>query len=314
LRANRYTGHKMGNWIIRWNFDKPTYALGEQPIVSFWLENTGDTYLYLSNLELNFDFGTYDFENIGGMVSQRENKFLGNVSLPLPINVVGRKIFTFRYFMQEYINDNWIALGSYQSDKQYFISVYPSPFYRVFVFRGLGIEDRAIGDPVAEMLREWGFETVTVGIEVKVPDEQIAMAVKGEVKRADGAIAIVTPRFTDAETGLRVTSEWCHNEIGISFGIDKPLLILKDRRVALGGLPSYLPPSYPSIEFDPYNLDELRTGLSTVMPGFREWIETGRKQIFLESLKKIVVGGLAVSGAIAIVSGIIGALSGRSKR
>ena len=304
----------MGNWIIRWNFNKPMYTLGEQPLASFWLENTGNTYLYLSNVELDFEFGAYNLETISGMISPRENKFLGNVSLPLPINVVGRKIFTFKYFMQEHISDNWIDLGFYQSDKQYFISVYPSPFYRVFVFRGLGIEDRTIGDPVAEMIREWGFETVTVGIEVKVPDEQLAMTVKEEVKRADGAIAIVTPRFTDAETGLRVTSEWCHNEIGISFGIDKPLLILKDRRVALGGLPSYLPPSYPSIEFDSYNLDELRIGLSTVMSGFREWVETERKQNFFESLKKVVVGGLVVAGTIAIVSGIIGALSGTSKK
>jgi len=306
----------MGSWIIRWNFDKPTYALGEQPLVSFWLENTGDTYLYLSNLELNFDFGTYNLENIGGMVSQRENKFLGNVSLALPINVVGRKIFTFRYFMQEYSNDNWIDLGSYQSDKQYFLSVYPTPFYKVFVSRGLTLEDRAIGDSIAELIREWGFETVTVGIEVKVPEEQVPIQTREEIRRIDGAIAIATPRFVDALTGLWRTFEWCHNEIGIAFGIDKPLLILKDRRVALGGLPSYLTTYNQalSVEFDPYNLEEVRAGLSTVMPGFREWIETGRKQKFFESLGKVAVGGLAVAGAIAIISGIIGALSGRSKK
>lgn len=306
----------MGNWIIRWNFNKPTYTLGDQPLVSFWLENTGNTYLYLSNLKLNFDFGTYNLENIGGMVPLRENKFLGNISLSLPINIVGRKLFTFSYLMQEYINDNWIDLGFYQSDKQYFISVYPTPFYKVFVLRGLIAEDRAIGDSIAELIREWGFETITVGIEVKVPEEQVPMRIKEEIKKADGAIAIATPRFMDALTGLWRTFEWCHNEIGIAFGIDKPLLILKDRRVTLGGLPSYLI-TYDqalSVEFDPYSLDEVRTGLSTVMPGFREWIETGRKQIFFESLKKVVVGGLAVAGAIAIVSGIIGALSGTSKK
>jgi hypothetical protein len=38
------------------------------------------------------------------------------------------------------------------------------PLHRVFLSRGLLIEDRAIGDPIAEMIREWGFETVTVGI------------------------------------------------------------------------------------------------------------------------------------------------------
>jgi len=306
----------MGNWIIRWNFDKPTYAPGEQPLVSFWLENTGDTHLYLSNLDLNFDFGAYNLENISGMISPREDKFLGNISLSLPIHVVGRKIFTFSYFMQEYINDNWIDPGFYQSDKQYFISVYPTPFYKVFVSRGLTTEDRAAGDSIAELIREWGFETVTIGIEVKVPEEQVPMQTKEEIKKADGAIAIATPRFRDAETGLWKPFEWCHNETGIAFGIDKPLLILKDRRVALGGLPAYLATYNQalSIEFDPYNPEDVRTGLPTVMPGFREWIETERKQNFLESLKKVAVGGLAVTGAIAIISGIMGALSGTSKK
>jgi len=40
----------------------------------------------------------------------------------------------------------------------------------------------------------------------------------------------------------------------------------------MGGLPSYLETlkQAPVIEFNPYNLDELRAKLSSVMPGFRE--------------------------------------------
>lgn len=306
----------MGNWIIRWAFNKPTYVLREQPLVSFWLENTGDTHLYLSNLELNFDFGTYNLETISGAISPRESKSLGNVSLSLPTNIIGRIIFSLRYLIHEYINGNWVNLGLHQSDRQYFISIYPTPLYRVFVSRGLTTEDRAIGNPIAEMIREWGFETVTVGIEVIVPEEQVPVQTREEIRRADGAIAIATPRFRDAETGLWKPFEWCHDETGIAFGIDKPLLILKDNRVVLGGLPSYLVTYNQalSIEFDPYNPEDVRTGLPTVMPGFREWIETERKQNFLESLKKVAVGGLAVAGAIAIISGIMGALSGTSKK
>jgi len=172
------------------------------------------------------------------------------------------------------------------------------------------LEDRAIGDRIAEMIREWGFETVTIGIEVKVPEEQVPVRVKEEIKKSDAVVAIATPRFLDALTELWRTLEWCHNEVGIAFGIDKPLLILKDKGVSLGGLPSYLAElkQTPLIEFDPYNLDELRVGLSTKMPGFRDRIETKRRQEF-DSLKK----GLAVTG-IAIGSGIIGYLLGSSKR
>jgi len=306
----------MGNWIIRWNFDKASYSPGETALVNFWMENTGENPLYLSDLELIFDFGTYSLESISGMILPRENKFLGNVRLPFPKNVVGRKIYMLRYRMYEYINNVWIDLGYYISEKQYFVSVYPRPFYKVFVSRGLSREDRMIGDPIAEMIREWGFETVTVGIEVKIPEEQVPIRVREEIKNSDAVIAIATPRYQDALTGLWRTLEWLHAEVGIAFGIDKPLLILKDKRVSLGGLPSYLTElkQVPVIEFDPYNLDEVKLNLSRIMPAFREWIETKRRREFFEILGKIVVGGLAVLGAITIISGIVGALSGSSKK
>jgi len=306
----------MANWIIRWNFNKASYSPGEAALVSFWMENTGENPLYLSNLELIFDFGTYNLESISGMVLPRENKFLGNVNLSFPKNVVGRKIYTLRYHMYEYISNSWIDLGSYISEKQYFISVYPRPFYKVFVSRSLSREDRMIGDPIVEMIREWGFETVTVGIEVKVPEEQVPVKVKEEIKDSDAVIAIATPRYRDALTGLWRTLEWLHAEVGIAFGIDKPLLILKDKRISLGGLPSYLTglKQIAVIEFDPYNLDEVKLRLSSLMPAFREWIETKRRREFFEALGKIVLVGLATYGAITIISGIAGALSGSSKK
>jgi hypothetical protein len=306
----------MGSWFIRWNFNKANYSPGEGGLVSFWLENTGENPLYLSDLKLEFDFGTYNLESISGMILPRENKFLGNVWFSFPKNVVGRKIYTLKYHMHEYINNNWIDLGSYSSEKQYFISVYPTPFYKVFISRGLSTEDRAIGDPIAEMIREWGFETVTVGIEVKVPEEEAPIKVREEIKNSEAVIAIATPRYLDALTGLWRTLEWLHAEVGIAFGIDKPLLILKDKRVSLGGLPSYLAKlkQVPVIEFNPYNLDEVKIGFSSIMPAFREWIETKRRQEFFETLGKIIVGGLAALGLITVISGITGALLGSSKK
>jgi len=306
----------MGSWIIRWKFNKSSYSPGESPLVSFWLENTGKTYLYLTELKLNFDFGTYTLENISGMIRPRENKPLGNVCLLLPENVIGKKIFTIEYHIYEYINNNWVDLGYYKSDKQYFISVYPKPFYRVFVSRGLSIEDRAIGDSIVEMIKEWGFETITVGIEVKVPEEQVPQKVREEIRRADALIAIATPRYRDALTGLWRTLEWLHSEVGIAFGINKPLLILKDKSISLGGLSSYLASmkQVPIIEFNPYNLDELRTWFSIIMPGFREWIETKRRQEFFDALGRTIIEGLAVVGGIAILSGTMGTLGGTSKR
>ncbi|MCL0091801.1 hypothetical protein M1N59_00860 [Dehalococcoidales bacterium] len=302
----------MGSWIIRWNFDKDSYRPGEAASVSFWLENSGDTPLFLSELKLEFDFGIYDLASTGGMISPRTNGFLGSVRLSLPAKVVGRKIFSVRYHMHEYTHSNWIDLGFYQSERRYFISIYPMPFYRVFISRGLHLEDRIIGDPLVEAIREWGFETITVGVEVVVSEDQVASTVREEIKRADAVIAIATPRFLDALTGLWRVLEWHHDEVGIAFGLDKPLLILRDKRVSLGGLPSYLALAQlaPLVEFDPYNLDELKTKLSSIMPGFREWVETKRRQAFFEGLGKL----LAVIAGIVVVSGIVGALTGSSKQ
>jgi len=306
----------LGNWTIRWNFNKATYSPGENAYLSLWLENTGDTHLYLSDFKLNFDFGTYELETISGMIPPGNCKFLGNTSLQLPKNLVGRRIFTLDYHIHEYISGAWVDLGSYTSDKQYFISIYPTPLYKVFVSRGLLLEDRAMGDPIAEMIREWGFQTVTVGIEVQVPEALVPTRVKEEIKSSDAVIAIATPRFMDALTGLWKTLEWLHGEVGIGFGIDKPLLILKDRRVSLAGLPSYLAELKlaPVIEFDEYDMEKLRRDLSTVMPGFRGWTETRRKQEFWNSLRNLIIGGLAVVGLISIISGFMGSHSGTSKK
>ena len=120
----------------------------------------------------------------------------------------------------------------------------------------------------------------------------------------------------DALTGLWRTLEWVHGEVGIAFGLNKPLLILKDKNVSVDGLPSYLSKfeQVPLIDFDAYNLDELRIGLSAIMPGFRDWIENKRRQEFFNALGKIVVGGLAVIGGVAIVSGSIGSITDSSKK
>lgn len=306
----------MGSWVLRWNFDRESYRPKDSPIASFWLENKGDTELYLSDLNLKFDFGSYDLKSISGIVPPKSEHYLGNVRLSLPKNAVGRNIFTLNYRIYEYSAKDWIDQGYYRSDGKYFLSVYPQPFYKVFISRGLSTEDRTIGDPIAEMVREWGFETVTVGIEEEADDEKVAEKAKKEIRYADGLIAIATPRIKDALTGLWKAMEWLHGEVGIAFGEDRPLLILKDERVSLGGLPSYLAKyeETPTIEFSRYNLDELRKALPTVMPGFREWIENKRRQEFVEGLRKIITLGLAAVGGATIVSGVIGILTDTSKK
>lgn len=306
----------MSNWILRWNYDKATYSPSESALINFWLENTGYNDLYLSELEIQFDFGLYKLDRIVGKVSPRENKPLGNVRILLPNNIVGKKLFSLQYHIWEYSDDSWIDLGVRTSEKRYFVSIYPSPLYNVFVSRGIRTEDKAIGDPIVEMIKEWGFKTTTVGIEVQSSNGQVPIVVREEIKKADALIAIATPRYLDSITDLWKTLEWLHAEVGIGFGLDKPLLILKDNSVNLSGLPSYLVDFNAAsvIEYEPSNVDIVRSHFSTIMPGFREWVENKRNQEFKEGLGRLLVGGLAVVGGFAIVSGIVGYLTDTSKK
>jgi hypothetical protein len=142
------------------------------------------------------------------------------------------------------------------------------------------------------MIEEWGFETKTVGIEVNVPDTYVPTGIRQEILAANAVIAILMPRILNSITNLWKTLEWAHDEIGITYGVDKPLLILKDSRVEPGGLPSLLMQRGQTLflEYDPDNLNQLRCQLALLMPGFRQWIENQSSQMFLSTLGKIAVG------------------------
>ena len=212
----------MGNWIISWAFNKPTYTPGETASVNFWLENTGEADLYLSDIEMQFDFGYYYLESVHGVVPPQSNTLMGRMNLVLPTDVVGQKVFTLKYRIHEYINGDWVDLGFHSAPSGFWVGIYPSPPYITFLSRGLRVEDRVIGDPVAEMIKEWGFNTVTIGIEVYAPEHEVDIKVREYIQTSDALIAIATPRFLDALSGLWRTLEWCHAELGIAFGIDKP--------------------------------------------------------------------------------------------
>ena len=73
-------------------------------------------------------------------------------------------------------------------------------------------------------------------------------SIRGGVLNSDCLIAIATPRYLDALSGVWRTFPYLHNEVGIAFGREFPMLILLDRRVAIDGLPSTL--REYTVEFD----------------------------------------------------------------
>lgn len=301
-----------GDWQLRWNFNKPSYKPRENAWVTFWLDNSSDRHRFVSEVKLKFGFGTYSIDSVGGQVPPRSSKCVGTAAFQIPANIGGAKSFRVSCHLYEFYNSIWHDRRVFTTDAKYFLGVYPEPRYRMFISRGLSVEDRAIGDPIAGIARGWGFDPVTIGIEVRAPDDEVTEAVKREIQASDAIMAIATPRFADALTGLWKTLEWLHAEVGIAFGIDRPLLILKDRRVSLAGLPLFLvkEQEVPLIEFEYLDLDKIEDDLSAVMPKFREGV---RSKTAVRSFNNLLKGGmvvLAAYGAAKLIDGSSGTFSG----
>lgn len=307
----------MAQWEIQWQFNKLSYAPRETASVSFWIRNLGETVIYVDKVSLNFKFGTYDLkQGIAGQIGRNQRTFLGTMNLALPDYPVSNAIFKIIYEVFEYTGNGpvngWVNLGIYETDPKYFINILPTPFYKVYVSRGLSIDDRAIGDRIVQTLREWGIVDVTVGINPTVPNNEVPTMIKTEIGDADGLIAIATPRFIDALSGMARTLEWLYSESGIAYGLNKPLLLIREKDVAVNGLPGYLSSlnQIGVLEFSRGEMDKLPQKLTSVMPAFREAISTKKQFPLLQA----VAGIAAVVGTGLIISGILGAIFDSSKK
>jgi hypothetical protein len=143
-----------------------------------------------------------------------------------------------------------------------------------------------------------------VGINIHVPERQVVLEIERQIQASSGLIPIATPRIYDRSTLEWYTFEWLQSEAALAYSKRKPILILKDRTVTLGGLPSYLHPE-TQLEFDPMNIGDLKTKLSVIMPRFRRAVEQTATQEFYQSLEDLAIKGLAAFGGIILI-GIIG--------
>ncbi|MCK4364920.1 MAG: hypothetical protein KAW45_02605 [Thermoplasmatales archaeon] len=296
----------MSTWEIRWNFSLGTYQPGNTGLISFYLENFGNTPLFLSEVGIQFDWMGEKYyqkkvsDNLGNIIPPNSTRFISNVSFDIPQAITGQRFYTIIYHIYEKIpNTNiWNDLGNRESNEKYFINVFPSPFYNAFITRSIRPEDRIIGDEIVKIIKEWGFNANTVDFPERISDEQLRNAIRDEIKKSDCLIAIASPRYVDALSGVWRTFPYLHSELGIAFGQDYPLLILSDNRVALDGLPANLRENV--FEFEAANYENIRNNICPIMPAFRNWISNKKQQEFLNTLGKIAVGaGLVALGGIA---------------
>lgn len=174
--------------------------------------------------------------------------------------------------------------------------------YTAFVSKSNDPQDVRIIRDIIKQIQKWSFKIVTVENEPN-PDEKIPPAVES----ADCVIVIATKRDLTVN-GIWKAPEWLYSETGI--GHKKPTLLIKDKDVNVGGLLGHhaqVKKIY-YIEFDSLNLQELMPSLDFLIPSFRNWIRTKKKDEFLKTLAKISLAGVA-----AVVTGIIGYEIGKRK-
>ena len=295
---------------LSWNFDKSYYSPSDHAIISLWAVNYDNKNMYVTDIAVESDFGTYSLpQTVCGIISPQNvtspnPAFLGCIDMKIPTAIIGTRKFNLRYRNHHFEKGQWIA-HPVRLSKQFTINIFKMPIYRVFLSRGTRFEDRIVGDYIAQMVREWKLLPVTVGIEIPVPDRVTKEINDSEIQNSAGLIVIITPRILDHSIQAYETIKWLHNERGMSYAKRKPVMILKDRDVILDGLTSHLN-SDTQLEFDPANLYELKTRLSLAISWFRESIEGKNMGEFYKNLKDLALDGLKPFDDVVLLSGIIG--------
>ena len=305
----------MATWRLRWNYNRESYQPGNSGIVSFNFENLGNTPLFVSDIGLQFDWMRDKYYHIelddgyGNIVPPNSTRFITTINFNIPQTVTGQSLYRIYYHLYEYdrTTDQWHDLGERLSEDKYFINVFPLPYYRAFITRSLTPEDRSTGDELARIIKEWGFATKTVEFKNRVSDEFLRETIRREILNNDCLVAVATPKYLDALSGVWRTFPYLHAEVGIAFGHNYPILILVDNRVALDGLPSTL--REYMIEVNPFDYEETRKRISAVMPAFRNYVSNKKWQEFTNTLAKIAVGA-----GLVILGGIAGSLLASSKK
>jgi hypothetical protein len=125
-------------------------------------------------------------------------------------------------------------------DPQIF-QITPQPIFRAFISRSVRENEEKIPNYISQLIKNWGFEPFTVGIEPlkkQYTEEELTQTIKSEIEKADIVFAIATKRDRLLNILQSKTFEWLQSEIGIAFSKEKQILVLVEKGVDLSGLAS----------------------------------------------------------------------------
>lgn len=284
---------------LNWRFDKLWFKPGGHGLASLWLENHGMHPIYVSKIGAQFDWQADNWyvNDSNVYIPPNSSKYLSFLDFNVPTNIVGKRTCQFGVEIHE--KDpmlDWRNKGIIWFEPTS-INVTVIPRYRCFVSRSNREENKLMVEPFVNRIQDWGFDTYTVGINVFADLGKEKEVIRAEIEKADCLIGIATKRYQAWVNGYAwKTLEWLHDEVSIAYGLRKPILIIKEEDLELGGLPTKL----SFISFSPHNINEGLRKLDNCMLQFRRQIESKKSGELFGNLGKLAVGALLLFAGIGI--------------
>jgi len=255
--------------------------------------------IYVSKIGAQFDWQADNWyvNDSNVYIPPNSSKYLSFLDFNIPTNIVGKRTCQFGVEIHE--KDpmlDWRNKGIIWFEPTS-INVTVIPRYRCFVSRSNREENKLMVEPFVNRIQDWGFDTYTVGINVFADLGKEKEVIRAEIEKADCLIGIATKRYQAWVNGYAwKTLEWLHDEVSIAYGLRKPILIIKEEDLELGGLPTKL----SFISFSPHNINEGLRKLDNCMLQFRRQIESKKSGELFGNLGKLAVGALLIFAGIGI--------------
>src|SRR4051812_47107528 len=98
-------------WLIEAVFDRRFYAPGDQTQISIRFTNTGFTALYVSDMQVRFDYmKSYRLPDTANKIILPQSSMpIGRYSISLPRNIVGNRFCDLRFkILEETVPGYWL--------------------------------------------------------------------------------------------------------------------------------------------------------------------------------------------------------------
>ena len=272
--------------------DKRVISPGETVHIRLDLHNPTTQHIHISNIETGIPWFKKPLSMQPKLtIPPNQRMTLVAFNLQIPNYAVGQQkirfyLHTWQYdsLLKKWLPPNWLP-----SEPPMEIWTVCHPRYRAFVSRSNRDYDRPVVEPIVTMIQQWGFETITMGINIfeEEPDK-ISQDILAEIIKADCLIGIATPRDLSALDGFWKTFTWLHSETTMAFTMEKPILVIADKGIRIEGLIAQKYP--PKVFFSQFDLPRLYSDLCYMMPSFRNWIKDKKRTEFYRALQKVIAG------------------------